>query len=141
VDGVVRPALVLGCRPGPGLDRRVDGAVALWRAGLASRIVVSGRGEAEAGVARALRAGVPAAALLAEPHARNTRENIQLSRSLLAESTFWIVSDDWHLPRACLIARRLGLLAVPVPVRAPGPRVRRALREGLAVVHTVVEGR
>lgn len=139
VPDVVRPALVLGCRPGPGLDRRVDGAVALWRAGRASRLVVSGAGEAAAGVARALAAGLPADALAAEDRARNTLENLRYSSALLDGAPFWIVSDDWHLPRALLLARRLGLQALPAPVRASGPRLRRYVREGLSVVRTVVE--
>ena len=56
-------ALVLGCRPGPRLARRVMGAVELWRAGQAQRIIVSGRGEAEVGVSWALKQGVPREAL------------------------------------------------------------------------------
>jgi uncharacterized SAM-binding protein YcdF (DUF218 family) len=138
LDAVPRPALVLGCPPGPGLDRRVDRAVRLWRAGLVTRLVISGAGEAAHGVARALAAGVPAHAVSAEPHARSTRDNVRLARPLLGADDVWIVSDDWHLPRACVLARRAGLRPRPVPAASPR-RARHLLREAVCVVRTVVD--
>ncbi|MFE9802764.1 YdcF family protein [Streptomyces goshikiensis] len=67
----------------------------LYRRGMAPLIVFTGatsrttrermpRGEAEHYRERALELGVPDAAILVEPEARNTGDNIRLSRSLLA---------------------------------------------------------
>jgi len=130
-------ALVLGCRPGPRLSRRVMGAVALWQRGLAQRIVISGRGEAEAGVALAVEQGIPRGALVAEPHARTTLENLTLSRDLLGSSPVWLVTDDWHMARALWLAEVAGVHARPAPVRAAWT-ARLIAREGLSVVKTAV---
>lgn len=130
-------ALVLGCRPGPRLARRVMGAVALWRAGQVQRIVVSGRGEAEVGVSWALEQGVPREALVAEVEARTTLENLKLGRDLLGPGPTWLVTDDWHMPRALWLAQVAGVDALPAPVRAAWS-ARLIAREGLSVVKTVV---
>jgi uncharacterized SAM-binding protein YcdF (DUF218 family) len=129
-------ALVLGCTPGPGLERRVAGAVALWRAERVRRIVVSGRGEGAAGVEWARGLGVPDAALHAEVEARTTLENFARCAPLLAHAPFFIVTDDWHMPRALTLARLHGLDGRPHPVRAPW-RSRLLAREGLSIVKTL----
>ncbi len=137
----MRAALVLGCPPGPALDARVDGAIALWRAGRAERIVVSGAGgEADAGRARAIAAGVPAEAVVIEPAARDTWENLALSRALVGDGPLWVVSDRWHLPRALRFAVALGIDARPWPIeRAAPPRM--LAREGLATVYGLLRRR
>jgi uncharacterized SAM-binding protein YcdF (DUF218 family) len=74
--------------------RVADRCVELFRAGLVRVVCFSGgvgnfthgrfpRGEAHAFAERALTLGLPAAALIVEPAARNTAENITLSRPLL----------------------------------------------------------
>jgi uncharacterized SAM-binding protein YcdF (DUF218 family) len=75
--------------------RVADRCVELFRAGLVRVVCFSGgvgnfthgrfpRGEAHAFAERALALGLPAAALIIEPEARNTAENISRSRPLLA---------------------------------------------------------
>ncbi|WP_259919482.1 YdcF family protein [Jannaschia sp. M317] len=126
----MRPvALVLGAAvradgtPSPSLALRVDHAVALYRAGRVGAICVAGgvgrHGPAEGtvGRARARAAGVPDADLIVEVASRNTAQNIANARSLLAGRPVVIVSHRWHLPRAWLAARLLGLT-----VTASGPR-------------------
>ena len=134
---VLSTALVLGCHPGPRLARRVLGAVSLWRAGQAQRIVVSGRGEAEVGVSLALEQGVPREALVAEVEARTTLENLTLGRGLLGPGPTWLVTDDWHMPRALRLAQVAGVEAKPAVVSTAWS-VRLLAREGLSVVKTVV---
>jgi uncharacterized SAM-binding protein YcdF (DUF218 family) len=73
-----------------------DCAVDLYERGMFPRIVFTGanapttverfpRGEAVHYRQHAIERGVPDAAILVEPHARNTGQNIQLTRQLLAE--------------------------------------------------------
>lgn len=86
-------------------------------------------------------AGVPPEAILPEAHSTNTRENIRFARDLLAlrgESDVVIVSDAYHLPRALVIARRLGLRATgsaPPRLNARAwPQVKGWLREAPALI-------
>ncbi|MFF8903362.1 YdcF family protein [Streptomyces olivaceoviridis] len=70
------------------------------------------RGEAEHYRERAIELGVPAAAILVEPRARNTGENIRFSRALLAErqvpvSSVLLVSKPYEERRAYATARKL----------------------------------
>ncbi|MET7638770.1 YdcF family protein [Streptomyces sp. NPDC005438] len=95
----------------------------LYLRGMAPLIVFTGstsrttrdlmpRGEAVHYRERALELGVPASAVLVEPHARNTGENILFSRALLegkgvrASSTL-LVSKPYEERRAYATARRL----------------------------------
>ncbi|WP_030635861.1 YdcF family protein [[Kitasatospora] papulosa] len=108
------------CSVGIGLGSHdlgvADVAADLYHRGLIPLIVFTGatsrttqarmpRGEAEHYRERALDLGVPSAAVLVEPHARNTGENIEFSRQLLAErgvvvSSALIVSKPYEERRA-----------------------------------------
>lgn len=87
-----------------------------------------------AALARA--AGVTDEALYLEPQSRTTEENLRLSKPILEAlggPELVIVSDGWHLPRALLVARRLGLAAEgSAPKDAPRPKARQLLREAAA---------
>jgi uncharacterized SAM-binding protein YcdF (DUF218 family) len=137
--GAAQPVLVLGCPPGPAFLRRLEAAAGLFHAGHARFIVVSGRNEAAWGAAQLRSCGVPESALRLEDAARNTWENLQLSRPLLGDGPFHLVTDRWHLPRATVVARSLGLEARPVGAASPW-RARTVLREGLSVVMSVSGG-
>ncbi len=131
--GDAPPALVLGCPPGRRLERRVDTALALWQRGAASRVIVSGAGEATFAAARLIDAGLPPDSVLLEPLARTTWENLVFCRALIGPGPVWLVSDGWHLPRAMACARRLGYVPEGVPVSSEPRRVahlRAVLREG-----------
>ncbi|MFD3870367.1 YdcF family protein [Streptomyces sp. NPDC058623] len=70
------------------------------------------RGEAEHYRERALELGVPDSAILVEPNARNTGENIRFSRSLLADKdvhveSVLLVSKPYEERRAYATARKL----------------------------------
>lgn len=89
-------------------------------------------------MARLLRkAGVAEDAIVIEDRSTNTAENIRFAERLLRAEGIRevvIVSDAYHLPRACLIARRLGLRAKgsapPWTGARLGPQLRGWLREG-----------
>ena len=137
------PTLVLGCRPGPALVRRVATAADLHARGLTDRVIVSGRGEADVGVALARQMGVPQAHLREEPDARTTHENLVLARPLLGEGPFWLVSHRYHLPRALGMARRLGMRALPCPVEpqmSPLTYGKQLGREGVSLIFARLSG-
>ncbi|OEJ33057.1 YdcF family protein [Streptomyces subrutilus] len=95
----------------------------LYHRGMAPLIVFTGatsrttrermpRGEAEHYRERAVELGVPASAILVEPHARNTGENIRFSRALLVERAIHVesvllVSKPYEERRAYATARKL----------------------------------
>ena len=120
-------------RPSPVLRARLDQAAALHTRGVAPLVVLTGgtapgdtTSEAAAGYAYLRRRGIPAEALLMEQEGRTTSESLAGVRVLLAErgvSRVVLVSDPFHLLRARLVARRLGLHAVTSPARGDGERL------------------
>ncbi|WP_445276819.1 YdcF family protein [Streptomyces sp. DSM 41033] len=100
-----------------------DTAVDLYTRGLAPLIVFTGatspttrermpRGEAVHYRERALELGVPSSAVLVEPNARNTGENIRFSRMLLDEAgvsvtSVLLISKPYEERRAYATARKL----------------------------------
>ncbi|MFE9737096.1 YdcF family protein [Streptomyces sp. NPDC006477] len=115
------------CSVGVGLGSHdlgvADVAVGLYRRGLVPLLVFTGatsrttrdrmpRGEAEHYRERALELGVPEDAVVVEPRARNTGENIRFSRELLAErniavTSVLLVSKPYEERRAYATARKL----------------------------------
>ncbi|GAA2541495.1 MULTISPECIES: YdcF family protein [Streptomyces] len=100
-----------------------DTAVDLYKRGMAPLLVFTGatspttrermpRGEAVHYRERALELGVPSTAILVEPHARNTGENIRFSRKLLEEngvevSSVLLISKPYEERRAYATTRKL----------------------------------
>ncbi|MEV0012283.1 YdcF family protein [Streptomyces sp. NPDC047973] len=115
------------CSVGIGLGSHdlgvADVAADLYQRGLVPLLVFSGatsrttqermpRGEAEHYRERAVELGVPAEVILVEPNARNTGENIRLSRQLLERegvdvSSVLLVSKPYEERRAYATARKL----------------------------------
>ncbi|MFJ2929483.1 YdcF family protein [Streptomyces massasporeus] len=112
-----------------------DTTAALYRDGMAPLIVFTGatsrttrdrmpRGEAEHYRERALELGVPADAILVEPNARNTGENIAFSRALLADrgiaiSSVLLVCKPYEERRTYATAQKLWPEAEWVCASAP----------------------
>ncbi|MFI5478402.1 YdcF family protein [Streptomyces rubiginosohelvolus] len=100
-----------------------DTAADLYKRGMAPLIVFTGatsattrermpRGEAVHYRERALELGVPGSAVLIEPEARNTGENIRFSRALLEESgaevgSVLLITKPYEERRAYATARKL----------------------------------
>lgn len=149
--GGPRVALVLGAAvhaggaPSPALRRRAQHAVALWKEGLVDAVIGTGgigrHPPAEGAVIADLcrQAGLPARALHFESCSRSTRENIALALPIIARlkaRDVIIITDDWHAPRARLVACQLGLRArsaCPQPGSPSWQRLRSILREGAAL--------
>lgn len=114
-------------RPSPVLRARLDHAVALYRKGIAPRLVLTGgiaEGDtaSEAAVSRlyALAAGVPDSAILLENEGRTTSQSLAgVARLLRARrlDTVVVVSDPFHVLRAETVARRMGLTTFGSPTR------------------------
>ncbi|EPD56084.1 YdcF family protein [Streptomyces sp. HGB0020] len=100
-----------------------DTAVDLYKRGMAPLLVFTGatspttrermpRGEAVHYRERALELGVPGSAVLVEPNARNTGENIRFSRAVIEEagvdvSSVLLISKPYEERRAYATARKL----------------------------------
>ncbi|MFG2614450.1 YdcF family protein [Streptomyces anulatus] len=127
------------CSVGVGLGSHdlavADVTTSLYQRGMFPLIVFTGatsrttrdrmpRGEAEHYRERALELGVPASAILVEPRARNTGENIKFARVLLEErsievSSVLLVSKPYEERRAYATARKLWPAVDIVSASAP----------------------
>ncbi len=105
--------------------RRMRHAVALWRQLPDAPVILSGglvgHPPAEALVMRtlALQAGVPDRTIVVEDRSRNTFENALHTGKIMRERrwrTALVVTDAFHMPRALMVFRTLGLNAVGRPV-------------------------
>lgn len=97
----------------------------------------------------AKRLGIDARCLVLEEEARNTRENARFALALLGArgvARVIVVSDFWHLPRACMLFRRFAPSHVSVSALGVAPEWRSvwwwmgALREIPAFVADCVRG-
>jgi uncharacterized SAM-binding protein YcdF (DUF218 family) len=118
---VVLGAAQYNGRPSPVYEARLRHAVALFKAGVAPVLVVTGgkqpgdeTTEAAAGRAYALRAGVPDSAILVEDESRTTLQSLHAVAAMLKAAdttTVVLVSDRTHMLRALRIAGDEGLTA------------------------------
>ncbi|MEM8851041.1 MAG: YdcF family protein [Pseudomonadota bacterium] len=147
-------AIVLGAAvrpdgtPSATLALRVTHAVGLHRTGQADLLIFTGaagrHGPPESHVARdlAIAQGIPADAIRIETASRTTLENLIQARTLLPQgATIILVSNRWHLPRARLAARLLGLRTTGSGPRATAGKAataRAILREAVATPLTML---
>jgi vancomycin permeability regulator SanA len=137
------PAIVvLGCQtyswgPGTELSARTYQGAALYRAGVAPRVLASGGysggrwSEPEAIRDELVRLGVPAAAIQLDHSGTNTRGTIATLRRERIEGAV-AVSSPYHLPRIADEARRQGVALTTSAAPKTGGRsryLRHALRE------------
>ena len=115
---VLGSAVWPGERPSPSLFARTQHAIALYRAGYAPALILSGGlgvyppSEAEMMRRIAVSAGVPPDALILDDRSHSTEENLGNAKVLM-DARGWhsalLVSDPFHLLRAELMARDLGM--------------------------------
>lgn len=126
----VETALVLGAAPigpegGPNryLVYRLDAAAALWKAGKARILIVSGSRTGEsydepaAMQAGLVERGVPAEAIRRDNEGFRTRASVLRARDVFHQSRLLIVSQRFHVGRALYIAHLAGLEAWGVDAR------------------------
>ena len=120
---IVLGAAAYDARPSPVFEERIRHGLALYRQGLAPRLIFTGgfggasARFAESEVARryALRHDIPDEAILIETHSRSTRQNLIYARDLMREHGIRrviLVSDPLHMARALRLSRELGIDAV-----------------------------
>ena len=160
-----RPAgaiVVLGAaqyvgRPSPVLRARLDHALALWRRGLAPRLILTGgtgvgdtTSEAAVGRRYVMRRGVPEHAVITENLGKTTRESMRAVAAFMrtqSDTTVILVSDPFHMLRLSVLARRLGLVPYTSPTRTspisanPGEEWKYVLSESLKVPWALFERR
>lgn len=127
--GVPRYIVVLGAaqyngKPSPIFSKRLEAALELFRQGVAPAVIVTGGkrpgdrySEGGVGCAYLQARGVPREALTCEEQSRSTWQNLKNIVPVVGDQAILIVTDDPHLPRAMLLAEKLGLKARGYPVR------------------------
>lgn len=146
---VLGAAVWPGGRSSPSLAARMQHAIALYRAGYASHLILSGgvggNRPSEAEVMRRLAtgSGVPEDALILDDTSHSTEENLAHAKALM-DARGWrtalIVSAPYHLLRAETIARDLGMEVYGSPssestaFAAPVSRMGYTAREALALI-------
>ena len=94
-----------------------------------------------------LQARFPGKAFLLEDKATSTAENFRYSKTLLLaegidpeNASVMIVTNDFHMARACLIAQRQGVrtLTLAAPLPYGWLTVNYYIREAFAIVKTVL---
>ncbi len=143
VDAIV----VLGAaqydgRPSPVLQRRLDHALTLYRAGRSRLIVVTGgrqegdrTTEASASANYLIRHGVPDARIEREVQGTSTYLSMRAASRFLhrdGRRSVIVVTDGYHAARVSGIAREVGLSPTASPVGGLGP-LDRVIQETLAV--------
>lgn len=114
-------------RPSPVLRARLDHAIALYERGVAPVIIMTGGqapgdtvSEAVVGRRYAIRAGVPATAILTERGGMTTVESMEAVSRLMGSremETAVLVSDPFHMLRLKLLARQVGIRGFTSPTR------------------------
>ena len=107
--------------PSDMLRDRIDTGIALYRAGAAPKLLMSGDhgrtnyDEVNVMRSRALSADVPSADIFMDHAGFSTYDSLCRARDVFAVQRVIIVTQESHLPRALCIAKSLGLEAVGVP--------------------------
>lgn len=122
--GIVLGAAVWGDGPSPGLRERLEQALMLYEEGYVSKLLVTGGlGEGktitEAAVSKnyLVANGIPEEDILLEAKSTSTYENLLYSQQVMDEHDLrdaLIISHDYHLARAMVMADSLGISASPV---------------------------
>ncbi len=136
------------------LKERIAGAVELYRAGAAPRIVTTGgitrgstRAEATAIAEALVDAGIPRAVIAVEDRSKTTAENARFTALLLGPCRVWLVTQPFHARRAERLFRDAGFdalawnLGASVQFRDHRRAVRWYLREYAAWAKVLVRRR
>ena len=148
---VVMGAAKYDGRPSPLLAARLDHAAALWAAGLAKILVVTGGNqpgdrftEADASAKYLIDRGVPAGSILKESMGHSTYASLDTVATMLHQRGLFrilVVTDPFHSLRSRLIAQELGLVAYVSPTRTSPVRGSAAFARELKEAAGIAVGR
>ncbi len=120
---IVLGAAVHGTKPSPVLQSRIDHAIDLRQNGIVSHLIFTGGksanasfSESEAAKVEALSRGVSVTSISIETISRTTLQNLREAAVIMHARNYnsaVIVSDPYHLRRACNMANNLGIKATP----------------------------
>jgi SanA protein len=137
--GVVFGAGLWSGRPSPILDDRIQAGIALYRAGKVTKLLMSGDNRAhsynepDAMRDAALRAGVPAQDVGVDYAGLRSYDTCWRARNVFGIQQAVLVTQDFHVDRALLLCRRVGIAAEGLAVGTERyglyDRARWALRE------------
>ena len=120
---VLGTSSTVGGQPNPCMRVRVAEGVRLVEEGIAPVLIVSGGLDPRDGLVEAdtmaelaVELGLEPDRVVREDRSTSTIENLTNSRALLAGApTMVVVTEPFHLPRAVMAARRLGIDVEPAP--------------------------
>jgi vancomycin permeability regulator SanA len=119
---IVLGAGINGDAPSPFLQQRLDLAVELFRAGRVSGLLMSGdhgradHDEVAVMTAYAVAHGVPAAVIGQDHAGFDTYDSCYRAKAIFGVRRAIVVTQDFHLPRAVYLCRRLGIEAYGVGI-------------------------
>lgn len=124
---VVLGAAEYGGKPSPVFQARLDHAKELYEKGVAPLIITTGgtypgekKSEGEVGKKYLEKKAVPASSIIAETESLTTKQNLMRVRDLIKEKNIQriiLVSDPFHMYRAMILAKDLGLTPLASPTR------------------------
>lgn len=139
---IVFGAGIRGDAPSPFLRQRLDLAIELYQAGKVKGLLMSGdhgrvtHDEVAVMSAYAVAHGVPAAVIGQDHAGFDTYDSCYRAKAIFGIQRAVVVTQDFHLPRAVFLCRRLGVDAFGVGVDSsrdfPGDTRRFAVREVLS---------
>jgi len=124
---------------------RVDAAIALYRAGKVSKILVSGDNSTvsynEVNPVRTylILKGIPDEDIFLDHAGFDTYSSMYRARDIFGVTSILVTTQSFHLPRALFIARRLGIQAYGVNADAGRILFRNYVREALADEKAVLD--
>jgi SanA protein len=137
--------LVLGCavwennEPSPMLKDRLDAAIALYKAGAAPKLLLTGdssedNNEVDCMLKYTLEQGVPEEDILTDPEGASTFDSIYRAQEVYGAGSFIVVTQKYHMFRALKICDllRIDAKGVSADQRKYAGRSLRELREVLA---------
>lgn len=155
-DGTNTYAIILGAKvkgngvPSLALKYRLDAAVEYLKQYPHVQVIVSGGQGKDEPISEAsfmytylVEAGIKENRILQEDASTSTYENLQFSKELLPEdeTAVTIISSDFHLARAQLLAKSIGLKTDVIATKTPKVVEQKLrLREKLALMKTILVG-
>ncbi|MBD8036124.1 YdcF family protein [Solibacillus sp. A46] len=155
-DGTNEYVVILGAKVKPGgipslsLKNRLDVALDYLRKHPSVKAIVTGgqgadedRTEASVMAAYLIEHGIDQNRIMLEDQSTSTYENLLFAKELLPEdvTNITIISNDFHLKRAVILANKVGLqadvLAAPTPKSV---NTKSRIRERLALIKAYVKG-